>query len=344
MGTDSTGIVIPTDEVMVADRYRKEIGDVSELAQSIVDIGLLNPITVRPWHGGYRLVAGERRLTAFKSLGLSEIPARIANDIADARDALVAERDENTQRKPMLLSEATALGIAIQEMEAPAALERKAQGGRGGLGTGVPGNTSSPDTGHKTRDIAAEAIGMSPATFTRMKTLVTTASNEAEPEEVREAAREAVEEIDRGAPVRTGYDRVKKIRQATATAVLEPVEPRRTNDPTAYLSDLAALHPTLRIAFELDGHSKYKNIESLGQAAQRVGVAWKFSEKQWRSHVEQSRDILDRASLTIEAALSALDRVDLSTITTEHATEALARIDRNALNHFIRSLKEISGE
>lgn len=126
------------------------------------------------------------------------IDARVARDVADARDALVAERDENTQRKETLPSEATALGIAIQEMEAPAAKERQRfHGGTAPGITSVPGNTSD---GHRTRDIAAEAVGMSPATYTRMKTLVTTAADETQPEPVREAAREAVEAIDNGAP------------------------------------------------------------------------------------------------------------------------------------------------
>lgn len=173
---DTDSVVIPIQRVLVADRFRKELGNVTGLAQSIVNVGLLNPITVTAYHGGFRLVAGERRLRAFESLGLAEIPARVARDIAEARDFLVAERDENTERKEMLPSEATALGIAIQEMEAPAAAERKREGQhRGGESfagrLGVPGNTK-PDDSHKTRDIAAEAVGMSPATYTRMKTLL----------------------------------------------------------------------------------------------------------------------------------------------------------------------------
>lgn len=46
------------------------------------------------------------------------------------------------ERKPMLVSEATALGMAIQEMEAPAAKERQEATRFGG----VPGNTTvEPD-------------------------------------------------------------------------------------------------------------------------------------------------------------------------------------------------------
>src|SRR3546814_4898376 len=59
---DSTAIVLDVDSILVADRYRKDLGDLSDLKQSIVYIGILNPITVTEYYGGYKLLAGERRL------------------------------------------------------------------------------------------------------------------------------------------------------------------------------------------------------------------------------------------------------------------------------------------
>jgi hypothetical protein len=342
---DSTALVVGVESIIVADRYRRDLGDVSDLAQSIVDVGLLNPITVREWHGGYRLVAGERRLTAFKQLGLASIPVRVARDIADARDALVAERDENTARKPMLPSEATALGIAIQEMEAPAARERMI-GGKAPDPV-FPG-TQGDKWGQKTRDIAAEAVGLSPATYTRMKTLVATAANETEPDEVREAAREAVEAIDRGAPVRTAYEKVKETRRKTETVTVDRTDsqkPVRSNYPTDYLTNLAAKHPTARIAFATEAHTRYANVDSMINATQRAGIRWTYTEKQWQARVTTSADVLDRSSLAVSIALDAIDvRVDMQTITPEQATEALERLNSSALNRIIRQLKEISNE
>lgn len=333
---DSTSIVLDVDSIIVADRYRKEIGDVSDLKDSIANVGLLNPITVREWHGGYRLVAGERRLTAFKALGLAEIPARVARDIADARDALVAERDENTARKPMLPSEAVALGMAIEEMEKPAAMERMHSKLRQGADVPLGSREPSGEPHARTREIAADAVGISRPSYTRMKTLVATAADETAPEEVREAAREAMEAIDQGAPVRTGYDRVKEVKRKSAEA------PKRT-DKTDYLHALAALHPTMRIAFELDGKNEYASIDSFGGAARNAGVTWRFNEKQWQARVETSRDVLGRSSLAIEVALDAIDvRVDMSTITPEQATEALERLNASALSRIIKQLKEIS--
>lgn len=325
---DPTAIVLDVDSILIADRYRKDLGDLTDLKRSIVNVGILNPVTVTEYYGGYKLLAGERRLTAFKELGLAQIPARVAREIGDAHDALVAERDENTARKPMLLSETTALGLAIEAMERPAA--------QGRMTSGHPG---LPGTQGRTREIAADAIGMSHATYTRMKNLVETAADETAPEEVREAARGAVEAIDQGAPVRNGYDKVKAVRLNAEAAARD----KRATDAADYVLALAALHPTLRIAFEKDGHTKYASVETLGQAANRAGATWRYTEKQWQSRVFTSTDVLTRSSLAVETALDAIDvRVDMTTITPEQATEALERLNASALNRIIRQLKEIS--
>lgn len=72
--------------------------DLEELAQSIYQNGLLQPITVRDTGDGkYELVAGERRLRASKMAGLAEIPA-IVVDIGEEKSAVYAVI-ENLQRQ-----------------------------------------------------------------------------------------------------------------------------------------------------------------------------------------------------------------------------------------------------
>jgi len=63
----------------------------AELVASIQEIGLLQPIVVRPMGEGYELVAGERRLRSCKIAGLTVIPAiiRETDDDALLRDALL---------------------------------------------------------------------------------------------------------------------------------------------------------------------------------------------------------------------------------------------------------------
>jgi ParB family chromosome partitioning protein len=51
--------------------------ELQRLADSITSHGLLQPIAVRLWEGGYQLIAGERRLRAARLAGWSEVPATI---------------------------------------------------------------------------------------------------------------------------------------------------------------------------------------------------------------------------------------------------------------------------
>lgn len=71
----------------------------AELADSIRQEGLLQPITVRKVGDKFQLIAGERRWRAFQHLRLKTIPARVvtANDAQSAALALV----ENLQRQDL---------------------------------------------------------------------------------------------------------------------------------------------------------------------------------------------------------------------------------------------------
>ena len=71
-----------------------------ELASSIRELGVIQPITVRKIEfGKYQLVSGERRFRASKLVGLETVPAyiRIANDQESLEMALV----ENIQREDL---------------------------------------------------------------------------------------------------------------------------------------------------------------------------------------------------------------------------------------------------
>ena len=74
-------------------------GSLEELAQSIRERGVLEPIVIRPKDGKYEIVMGERRFRASKLAGLLEIPAivREMSDEDSASDALL----ENFQREDL---------------------------------------------------------------------------------------------------------------------------------------------------------------------------------------------------------------------------------------------------
>ena len=73
--------------------------DIDDLASSIKQLGLIQPITVKSKDNRYVLISGERRLRAFKLLDIESIPAyvRKANDQTSLEMALV----ENIQRKDL---------------------------------------------------------------------------------------------------------------------------------------------------------------------------------------------------------------------------------------------------
>lgn len=89
-------------------RRRFEESSLSELADSIRELGVLQPILVRPLpHGGYGLIAGERRWRAARRVGLAEIPAivRSTSDLESLEEAIV----ENIHRADLsALEEANA--------------------------------------------------------------------------------------------------------------------------------------------------------------------------------------------------------------------------------------------
>lgn len=78
---------------------RKDFGDLTELAESIKEKGILEPVLVRPKNGQFEIVAGERRFQAAQLAGLKEIPC-IEHDVPD-NEALEISIIENIQRKDL---------------------------------------------------------------------------------------------------------------------------------------------------------------------------------------------------------------------------------------------------
>ncbi|HLS49984.1 MAG TPA: ParB/RepB/Spo0J family partition protein [Actinomycetaceae bacterium] len=86
---------IGLEEITANPRQPRQVfdeEDLEELAASIREVGVLQPVVVRPvGAGGYELIMGERRLRAAKLAELTEIPA-IVRDVSDddlLRDALL---------------------------------------------------------------------------------------------------------------------------------------------------------------------------------------------------------------------------------------------------------------
>jgi ParB family chromosome partitioning protein len=85
--------------------------ELDALAESIRLHGLLHPIVVQRENGGYRLVAGERRLRAAVKAGVASIPAIVRPPAESARHWLEMALTENLQRSDLNpMEEAAAYG------------------------------------------------------------------------------------------------------------------------------------------------------------------------------------------------------------------------------------------
>lgn len=86
----------------------------TSLAKSISQDGIIQPLTVRKVNNYFELISGERRLRAAKLAGLRSVPC-IVVDITDERSAVLA-LIENIQRSDLnFFEEAEAISVLIQE-------------------------------------------------------------------------------------------------------------------------------------------------------------------------------------------------------------------------------------
>jgi ParB family chromosome partitioning protein len=110
---------IPLDRIRPNPRQPRQVmdqGQLEELAASIREHGVLQPILVTETLDGYQLVAGERRFRASRLAGLERIPA-VVRQLAD-RDQLELALVENLQRADLgPMEEAHAFQALVDEFE-----------------------------------------------------------------------------------------------------------------------------------------------------------------------------------------------------------------------------------
>ena len=88
-----------------------------ELAQSIEEKGIIQPLTVRKYGSGYQLIAGERRLRAARQAGLKSVPAILLSIITD-EEAMEISLIENIQREDLnAIEEAMAYRTLMDECQ-----------------------------------------------------------------------------------------------------------------------------------------------------------------------------------------------------------------------------------
>lgn len=109
-------LYIPVEDIVpnpVQPRREFDPEGISQLAGSIRDYGVLNPLTVREKKDKYELIAGERRLRAAKEAGLRLVPCVIMD--LSLEDSGVIALIENLQRRDLdFIEEAEGISHLIQ--------------------------------------------------------------------------------------------------------------------------------------------------------------------------------------------------------------------------------------
>lgn len=209
------------DSIVVGIRHRQNPRDgIEPLMASIKKLGLLQPITITP--DGV-LVCGARRLEAAKRLGWRTLKVWVRSGISDDLSRLLAQRDENVQRKPLNALEKAALFRELYDLIREDAARRKQATQFGAKGesdeTDGPGESPGPEPGHgDARHQAALAVTgrASYQLLERISTIERIAADRTLPDTVREIADLELKGIKDGAAVDPAYRRVLSAKRLIA--------------------------------------------------------------------------------------------------------------------------------
>jgi ParB family chromosome partitioning protein len=113
-------VQVPLNKIIVKKRIRKEMGDISSLAESMKRFGQMNPIVVNSHN---QLIAGGRRLEAARYLGWRTINA-VVMDISDSLSKLEYEVEENLQRQDFTAEEIALAAKKLNKLRNPGFFRR----------------------------------------------------------------------------------------------------------------------------------------------------------------------------------------------------------------------------
>lgn len=222
---------VPIKDVITENRHRRDMGDISELANSISEIGLIHPIVITP---DMRLIAGQRRLEAYKLLSREKIEAHVV----DMENIAYGERDENVCRKDFTFSEAVAIAREIKELERRKAKQRQKAAGKYGK-EGGRGKRKNPSgkfprgfgkDANRALERTAQTVGMSRPTFVKAEAVVAAA------EEDPGKYCDLVEQMDRTGKVHAAFIEVKRRRRQEETE-RKAAEAGRSKDHKVFHAD-----------------------------------------------------------------------------------------------------------
>ena len=256
-----------TDQIIDGHSYRRDLGDLDELTESIRRFGLLSPIVITT---GNVLISGNRRLAVMRTLGHRTVPVWVVQGVSDKLSTVLAIQDENTLHKMLTPIEQAELYEELKQLYAEEAERRETatrfgsetrderiaqahdaapQGGMHGGVDSTPPQQTGAAGGGKTRVQAAKAVTGrdSHSMLDQVVELKQVAASDGEHPEVRQAAAEALLELNTDGKVNGRYIRVKLL-QALNTLdrwAVDPDEPDAVREAAAAELELvkAQEHP-----------------------------------------------------------------------------------------------------
>lgn len=108
-----TLLTLSISKIKIGERFRHDLGDLNELAESIRQKGLIQPVTIDQ---NFNLLAGGRRVAAALEAGLLDIPC-IRRTVEGQIDALEIELFENIHRKDFTWQERCSCEKALLELK-----------------------------------------------------------------------------------------------------------------------------------------------------------------------------------------------------------------------------------
>lgn len=217
---------IALDAIQPAEvQPRRDFDDVAlqELAASIAESGLIQPLVVREVEGGgYELIAGERRWRASKLAGQVQVPA-VVKDVTDS-EAFALALVENLQRQDLNpIEEASAFARLLEEYEFTQAEIAKQVGKSRSAVANAVRLLSLPQwvcdqvaSGALSPGHARTLVGLDPDLARRLATRIIKLNlTVRQAEELARSTREAASEAPAGAPDKTAFREDSQTRHIT---------------------------------------------------------------------------------------------------------------------------------
>lgn len=183
------------NDIQIGNRFRKDLGNIEDLARSIERFGLFHPVVINE---NNELICGARRVKAYEFLARDDIPTTRIN----LRDIVQGEKHENEDRQPFTPIEAAEIRKAAEPYEREEAEKRlHLSEGRGSKRSG-----NIPEVKEQSRDKAALPTGYSYKTLDKVDEIVEIAQDNPENEKIQQA----VQEMNETGKVETALKLVKK--------------------------------------------------------------------------------------------------------------------------------------